>query len=99
MSEIHHRPISSSTTHQYNREIQSAIPNETLPQVSRQNSALGIEKKPIKSEPKIRDIIEDWMLNTKTHGLSNIIRNHNIVLKVVFWFAFWVALVIVSIKS
>lgn len=86
MSEIHHRPVSSITTQEYNREltVASAIQNETLRQVSRQNSSPEIEKKPIKPEPKIRDIVEDWMLNTKTHGLSNIIRNHNVILKLVF---------------
>lgn len=40
---------------------------------------------PIKiKEPKIAKIVQDWMLNTKIHGLSNVIRNFNIPMKIIW---------------
>ena len=36
------------------------------------------------AHPNITEILKDWMLNTKTHGLSNIIRNENLILRVLF---------------
>ena len=34
---------------------------------------------------KIKHIINDWALNSKTHGLSNMVRNPKFILKI-FWF-------------
>lgn len=43
-----------------------------------------IEQKDEVFDIKIKHIFNDWALNSKTHGLSNIVRNRKIFMKF-FW--------------
>lgn len=59
-------------------DIRSSMTND-LPDVNKQEMT-DTKKTP----PNISEILKDWMLNTKTHGLSNIIRNENLILRIFF---------------